>query len=219
LIIDGRRIIGSIKIKLAKVSNIAKLQLVHLTSTGANNMTLRNAILLYSISFCLIGCQEKAKTTQLVGQQASSSRAVATDSQGGNRHEFGEFSFVIPAGWGVVAPDRNKTKAMLLLDGTNWQNAKAMIKVDVGTPTVPTAQLSAEGFAKKVNGKVSADLLDFEGISAVSASSDSTSLETPRYMISIFRDDKVYLLMAGALKGVELTETISQIRKTWKWTK
>jgi hypothetical protein len=107
---------------------------------------------------------------------------------------------------------------MILLDGTSWQNARAMIKVDVGTPTAPTARQLAERFANNAAGTVATEWLDFDGTSGVSASTKSTTLTTPRNMIIIYRDRKAYLLMAGAVKDVDLSKAVVQIRESWKWT-
>ena len=134
------------------------------------------------------------------------------------RQQFGEFSFEVPGGWSSVTPDRDKTKAMVLLGGTNWQNAKAMIKVDVGTPAFSTAQEMASNFAKSAGGQVAPETLDFDGETATKATTSSTRLATPREMIIIYhRDGKVYLVMVGAVEGVDLTNAIEHVRSTWKW--
>ena len=165
---------------------------------------------------CLVGCTGNSSTQSTDPQPPSISRP-ADAGQADNIRSFGDFSFSIPSEWTVVAPDRDKTKAMLLLGGTNWQNAKAMIKIDVGTPAAPTAKQLAEGFAKSTGGTVSADTLDFDGTSGVSASTSSNDLMTPRQMIVVYRNGKAYLLMAGATSGVDVNNAVAHVRASWKW--
>jgi hypothetical protein len=183
------------------------------------NMRAQTAFLLTAAAMSLIGCRDDATAQRPVAPTLSRTAPANVESDANASHEFGEFSFAIPSGWTVVTPDRDKTKAMIVLDGTSWQNAKAMIKVDVGTPTAPTAKQLAEGFANNARGTVSAESLDFDGTSAVSASTSSTTLAVPRNMIIVYRDGKAYLLMAGAVEGIDLSKAISHVRKSWKWTK
>jgi len=166
---------------------------------------------------CVAGCTDNSATPP-AGAQTATVESSATSSRADETQSFGDFSFSIPSGWTVVTPDRDKTKAMLLLDGTKWQNAKAMIKIDVGTPTAPTAKQLAEGFAKSAGGNVSADTLDFNGTPGAVASTSSNELTTPRSMIVVYRDGKTYLLMAGATAGVDISDAVSKIRESWKWT-
>lgn len=165
---------------------------------------------------CFVGCADKSAAPPS-GAQASRVTAPRELSQNDKHQSFGDFSFSIPSGWTVVTPDRDKTKAMLLLDGTNWQNAKAMIKVDVGKPAAPTAMQLAENFAKSTGGNVSADALDFDGTPGVMVSTPSNDLTTPRTMIVIYRDGKVYLLMAGITAGVNVDDALSHVQESWKW--
>ncbi len=130
---------------------------------------------------------------------------------------FDGFSCVIPSEWTVVAPDRDKTKAMLLLGGESWQNAKAMIKVDVGKPAAPTAEELAQGFAKSAGGSVAEGTWDFDGTPGVVATTMSNDLATPRFMIVIYRDGKAYLLMGAAVEGVQIDDALTRIRESWKW--
>jgi hypothetical protein len=133
------------------------------------------------------------------------------------RQQFGAFSFEVPGGWSSVTPDRDKTKAIVLLGGTNWQNSRAMIKVNVGTPAFPTRQEMADDFAKRAGGQVAPETLDFGGEAATKVTTTSTTLATPRAMMIIYRDGKAYLVMAGALGDVDLADAIEHIRSTWKW--
>ncbi|MEZ6095273.1 MAG: hypothetical protein R3C03_13750 [Pirellulaceae bacterium] len=168
-------------------------------------------------ALCFIGCNDNFVDPS-VGDRTSSITNSVEPSRSDNAKSFGEFSFSIPDGWTIVAPDRDKTKAMLLLDGTNWQNAKAMIKVDVVVPKAPSATKIAEMFASNVGGNVSEDFMEFDGESGVLVSTTSVDLATPRNMFVIFRDGKAYLLMAGAASDIDLSDAVSSIRSSWKWT-
>jgi len=137
----------------------------------------------------LVGCT-KSSTPQPAGTQTPlASTFIGAEPTDGTQ-SFGDFSFSIPRGWYIVMPDRDKTKAMVLLGGSNWQNAKAMIKIDVGSPAAPTARQLAEGFVKSAGGSVSADALDFDGTPGVSASTSSNELTKPQNMIIVYRDGK-----------------------------
>lgn len=188
-----------------------------LQSHGDNIMKRSLIAVLTAAMICVAGCRD-ATAQPLATKDTQLAPKVASDEPTNDRNNFGDFSFSVPKGWTIVTPDREKTKAVLLLDGTNWQNAKAMIKVDVGTPTAPTARQLVDGFANSAGGTVSAESLDFDGTPGVSASTSSTTLNTPRDMTAIYRDGKVYLLMAGAVEGVELSEAVSHVRKSWTWT-
>ena len=187
-------------------------------------MNLRLAFLLTTTALSMPGCRDNASPPTSVAESTpttitTTGKTNLDDASDSSLHQFGDFSFAIPDGWTVVAPDRDKTKAMILLDGTNWQNAKAMIKVDVGTPAATTATELARGFAEGTGGTVAAEPMDFDGTPGINASTPSTTLATPRHMVVVYRDDKAYLLMAGAVKGVALGEAIAQIRDTWTWAK
>ncbi|MEM0927297.1 MAG: hypothetical protein AAGJ83_14730 [Planctomycetota bacterium] len=164
---------------------------------------------------CLAGCVDTSKSSR---SDSAELPQTNTDDPSAEIGQFGDFSFVVPEGWSVVVPDREKTKAMLLLAGTSWQDAEAMIKVDVGPPTAATAKQLAEGFAKSAGGTVSTETVEFDGTPGVVASTSSTQLTKPRKMIVIFRGTNAYLLMVAAVGGIEIDEALSSIRQTWKWT-
>src|SRR4051794_28133236 len=82
-----------------------------------------------ALSVVLIGCNPQAQTPP-------ADKTVSTSKT----ESFGEFRFEIPAGWSRVQPDKDKTVAMLLLNGTVWNNADGMCMVDVGKPAFPNAK-------------------------------------------------------------------------------
>lgn len=47
--------------------------------------------------------------------------------------------------------------------------------------------------------------------------SSSTSLSKPREVIIVYQNDKAYLLMAGAVEGVDVSNALEHVRSTWKW--
>lgn len=187
----------------------------------------------------LVGCSEKAPSQQSKGASTQASQSVnpvpAPDGRNTRegapvhsrpdtsttalraRLQLDEFSFVIPGGWSSIAPDRTKTKAMLLLGGTRWDNAKGMIKIDVGVPTCPTVQETADSFARGGKGRVSPDAVNVDGEKGVRVATSSRSMSVPREVVVIYRNGKVYLVMAGALDGTEVSEALEQVLSTWKW--
>jgi hypothetical protein len=75
-----------------------------------------NRIAIAATISCVVGCGS-GDVAKNPSQDPSASAAQA------ERQLFGPFSFEVPPGWLSVTPDRDKTKAMLLLDGTNWQRS------------------------------------------------------------------------------------------------
>lgn len=118
-----------------------------------------------------------------------------------------------------MEPDLKKTKALLLPEGqTDWRIANAMIKVDIGNPSSLSARQLAEAFARGADGTVSEETVDFGGEPAVVVSTPSKDLSTPRQMFVIHREKTVYLIMAAASEGVDLSDALMQIRESWSWT-
>jgi hypothetical protein len=183
-------------------------------SSREPEMKLTNCLLLSVLG--IVGCTSSTKPPP-TGAQASTVETTTESNRNDASQLFGDFSFSIPNGWTVVNPDRKKTKAMLLLDGTTWQNAKAMIKVDVGMPAAPTAKQTAESFAKSAKGSVSPETMDFDGEPGFIALTSSDKMTTPRIVIVLYHDLKAYLLMIGATEGIDVDGAVSHIRKSWKW--
>jgi predicted Zn-dependent protease len=134
-----------------------------------------------------------------------------------DRQDFGDFSFEVPDGWTIDAPDRSKTKATLLFGGARWDIAKGMIKVDVGGQAFPTPQATAESFAKGLNGQIAKDAIDVDGEKGAKATTSSDTLNAPRYLIVVHKNGRAYLLMAASVKGTDVSGAFEQVRKSWKW--
>ena len=43
-------------------------------------------------------------------------------------------------------------------------------------------------------------------------------LSQPRDVIIVYRGGQAYMLMAGGVQGVDVSNALEHIRKTWKWT-
>lgn len=172
-------------------------------------------LLLALAALYFTGCDGSRSEQAKAPQQTST---TSTDGNVGTRQSFGDFEIAIPPGWSVVTPDRGKTKVQMLLGGTTWQNAKGMIKVDVGTPVAPTSSDLADSFAQGSNGTVSPEPILLDGVSGHKVSTPSKSLETPREVIIVYRDGKVYLLMAAGVEGSDVSAAIAEVAKSWKWT-
>jgi hypothetical protein len=134
------------------------------------------------------------------------------------RTSFGDFEFLIPAKWASVKPDRPKTVAMLLLNGTTWNNADGMIKVDVGKPAASSAKALAAVLAGN-DGKVDGNLVSVDGSEGIKVETPSTDMSRPKYAVVIFRGQKAYLIMAAQKRGTDVSEAMDEVIKTWRWTK
>ena len=109
---------------------------------------------------------------------------------------------------------------MLLLGGERWDEAKAMIKVDVGPPASPDPKAIADSLARDFGGSVQPETADLDGQRDVQvlASSPKPGLSSKKAIV-VIRRGKLYLLMAGAVAGTEISDAFEQIRKSWKWDK
>lgn len=132
------------------------------------------------------------------------------------RTSFEGFAFSIPKGWTRAEPDRSKTAAILLLNGNDWRQADAMIKVDVGKPSVPSAETLAKSLAGK-DGKVHSDPVSIDGTDGIKVETNSTDMSRPKLAIVVYRDHKVYLLMAAEKKGKRVSKALDQIVSSWRW--
>lgn len=131
---------------------------------------------------------------------------------------FGDFQFETPIGWSRAQPDRDKTMAMVLLNGTTWSRADGMIKVDVGKPTLPNAEAMARALAGS-DGQVLVDPVFVDGESGVRVKTTSTDMSKPSHAVVVFRNGKVYLIMAAGGNGVDVTDAFDHALQTWRWTK
>lgn len=129
--------------------------------------------------------------------------------------DFGDFEFVIPAKWSRGTPDREKTKAILLLNGTNWSNADGVIMVDVGKPA-GSAQELAKALAGK-DGKVFPNKVVVDKVEGIKLESTSENLLRPKFAVVVFRDSKAYLIMAAQKPGTNVSDAFDQAVKSWKW--
>lgn len=133
------------------------------------------------------------------------------------RTQFGAFSFVIPAGWSRVESDLKKTAVALLFNGTAWNNADAMLKVDVGKPALPTAKELAKSLAGD-DGKIYPEPVSVDDVDGIRVETTSTDMTRPKVEIVIIRGEKLYMLMAAETKGSRTFEAVNQIVGSWKWS-
>jgi len=160
----------------------------------------------------LAGCGRQEASSPTVPPPAEMAQAPA---MGPESHDFGDFSCLIPDGWTVVSPDRDKTKAMLVLQEAD--EVKAMLKVDVGTPTAPTPEALARQFAQSTGGKVLPQGVDFDGVPGVGVMTASKTMDMPKNVVVLFRNEQVYLVMVAAVEGTDVLGAMSTIRYSWKW--
>jgi hypothetical protein len=102
---------------------------------------------------------------------------------------------------------------MILLNGTAWNNADGMIKVDIGKPALPTAQEMARALAGNDGIVVTID-----GHDAIRVATASSDMSKPQHAIVIYRNDKVYLLMATGVRGTDVTEALDHVIQSWHWS-
>lgn len=129
-----------------------------------------------------------------------------------------DFSFLIPAGWSRVPPDRTKTTVMLLTGGSHWTEPDAMIKVDVGRSPAPSVDVAVEGLAEMWGGEVlkGETTLDGERALVIRSEHRGTGLQ-PVEGIAVFRNDRLYLIMGGVTEGHSVVDAVEKIRESWKW--
>ncbi len=127
------------------------------------------------------------------------------------------FEITIPAYWVSAEPDLNKTAVLLLLNGTVWYNADAMIKVDVGKPSLPTAREIAQKLAGD-DGKVYDQTVNVDGSEGVRVETTSTDMSRPKYGVVVFHEQRAYLIMGAEVRGKNVAAALDQIIKSWKWS-
>jgi hypothetical protein len=151
--------------------------------------------------------------TNRFSQQSPESIRSANVPPGRATEKFVGFEFAIPDGWTRVAPDRSKTKAMILLNGTAWNNAHAMVKVDVGKPVFPTVEETAKAFRGNAMTSVTID-----GQHGIRISTSSADLSSPQHVVVVYRAGKAYLLMASGVRDVDVAKAFDEVLQSWHWS-
>jgi hypothetical protein len=171
-------------------------------------------LLLAAALLCpLAGCTKN--DAPLPGEPA---KPTPPQSPVATREQFDGFSCEVPPGWSRVSPDRQQTKAMLLLGSDRWNTAKAMIKVDVGKPAEPDPRALAEKLAGQLAGSVQPDAVQVDGVPGVRAKMpDKRTFDSPIEAIVVFRGDRAYLIFAGSADGTEVSRALEHVRASWKW--
>lgn len=153
-----------------------------------------------------------------IEEKVVSNAKPATVDEKESTHQFGPFACTIPSGWMVFPPDGRNNIAVIVPKGTTKETIKAAIRVDTGTPNEPTPMELAEQFTKRTGGVIVDKRMELDGEECVAATTKSNTFKTPRNMIIAFRNGKVFLLMAGGVKDVDLETPLAKIRESWKWT-
>jgi hypothetical protein len=129
---------------------------------------------------------------------------------------FDAFRFEVPAGWTQIRPDREKTKATILLNSAAGNKIEGMLKVDVGKPAFSAARQMAEAIAGR-DGHVLPDPVLLDGTEGIRVETTSNDLSRPRFAVVAFREEKAYLIFGAGVKGVDVSKPFDQVLKTWRW--
>jgi hypothetical protein len=164
----------------------------------------------------LAGC-DKAPNGPARGETAAAPQAAAVVAK---RERFDGFSFELPNGWSRVTPDGENTQALLLFGGERRDSAKAMIKVDVGTPASKNPKTVAASLAQDFGGNVQPEPADLDGARGVQVlAPPAGSGLSSKNAIVVIRHGELYLIIAGAVAGTDISDALEQVRKSWKWDK
>lgn len=129
---------------------------------------------------------------------------------------FEGFRFEIPARWTRVPPQRAKTKAMLALISGNPGSPNALLMVDVGKPASPDAMEIAKSLAGR-DGSVLPQKVAVDHDEGIRIETPSVDLSRPRIAVVVMRQEKVYLIMAAAVEGTDISRAFEEVIKTWRW--
>lgn len=136
---------------------------------------------------------------------------------GKTTHEFDHFSFTVPAGWVVVTPDLDLTRAMIMQGGNEWPNAKAMIKIDTQAPNTESPKSMVEVFSTNTAGTVADEPVDFGGTPGYVATASEALKTGQRNLVALFRDDLAYTIVVNSADGVKVDAALETVRSSWKW--
>lgn len=174
------------------------------------NLHFRSVLLgffLISIPFLLVvGCNHQPSEKAPDGQSKTATPMI-----------FEGFQFEVPEKWARIQPDRNKTVAMLLLSGTESSDDEGMIKVDVGKPTLQNPEEVARSLAGN-DGRVLSERVKLDGETGIQVEIPSQDMSRPSHALVVFRDKRLFLLMAGGIKKDEVNNAFKQVIKTWRWS-
>lgn len=93
-----------------------------------------------------------------------------------------------------------------------------MIMVDIGKPVEPDARKTAEGLARNWGGKVLEETTELDGEIAlrVHVANPGEGLR-PKEGIVVIRENRLYIVMAGSVPGIDVIDELEQVRQSWKW--
>jgi hypothetical protein len=139
----------------------------------------------------------------------------AADSTASNIHTFSQFEFETAGGWKQIEGKQEKTVAALIFGGQSRSDPVGMIRVDVGTPTVDLRQ-SAENFAA-ADGRILPDPVLVDSVQGLRVETTSTDPSRPKFAVLLPRNGRLYLIIAAATNGYDVTPDFDRVLKTWKW--
>jgi hypothetical protein len=141
-------------------------------------------------------------------QLVADSPAITTDGA----------SFSEPRNWVRLPVKKSKTKGFFISEDSDPKAPSAMILVDIGKPVESDARKTAEGLARNWGGKVLEETTELDGEVAlrVHVANPGEGLR-PKEGIIVFRDNRVYLVMAGSVPGIDVIDELEQVRQSWKW--
>ncbi len=133
--------------------------------------------------------------------------------------EIKHAKFTSPKGW---QPNQSggKTYAILTRSDETYPKVSQMISIDIGKATEPTTQKLAESFAKKFKGQVNEDLHNVDGEKAcrVTIPADKKSVR-PVDCIVLVKDDIAFLFIGASKEAGDISKSIDELVKEWKWKK
>lgn len=126
------------------------------------------------------------------------------------KHSVGDISFEVPPVWKVATTNTSATKLFLYIPNGSGE-AEAMLKVDIGTPVQPDLESNVSTMEQRFSG-TSRSLSDG---AAMITSTDSTTVDVPRHIITTILEKKIYFLFIAS-NGPEIADSaLEMIQSTF----
>jgi hypothetical protein len=126
-------------------------------------------------------------------------------------------TFATPKGW---RPNRSEkaTYAILTRADEAYPDITEMISIDIGKPVLPTAELTAEAFAKKWKGKVLKEPVKIDGEKGIRVTVTANKKDVrPIDCVVVIKDKRAFMLIGGAKEKNGLEKAIDELVASWKW--
>lgn len=131
--------------------------------------------------------------------------------------ELKHATFKVPEGW---QPNRSegKTQCILTKSSDKPGSSSAMIMIDVGKPSNPSAKELAKSFAKMWGGDVLEKSLQVDGEEGFKITIPPTEKKVqPTNAIVVIKDSRVFMLIGGAKPDETLDKVLDQLAADWRW--